>query len=237
MSTARPHMRNLDHRIVTSIDRPDPADVKALSAFGVATIHEAYLRRGLMNSLRPVVADTRVCGPAVTSLNTAGDNLMLHAAIEQCQAGDVLVVATTAPSSHGMFGELLATQCRARGIAGVILEAGARDTSELRQMRYPTWSSAVSASGTAKASPGWVNLPVECDGVVVNPGDIVVADDDGVVVVARGDVPAVAAAAAAREQREAEVRQRFAAGELSLDVSGLRATLERLGVRYVGRDA
>ena len=232
MSTLSHDTARLDHRVVTRVRRPEPDDVEALSAFGVATVHEAYLRRGLMDTVRPVVPDTRICGPAVTSLNAAGDNLMLHAAIEQCRPGDVLVVATTAPSRHGMFGELLATQCRARGIAGVVLEAGARDTRELREMGYPTWSAAVSAAGTAKTNPGWVNVPVECDGVIVNPGDVVVADDDGVVVVARDDVPEVAVAAAEREEREAGVRRRFESGELSLDVSDLRQSLERLGVRY-----
>jgi 4-hydroxy-4-methyl-2-oxoglutarate aldolase len=228
-----PQSRPIGPHIVRTIHRPDPADLAALSRYGVATLHEAYGRRGLMRSMRPVVPDTHICGTAVTSLNAAGDNLMLHAAVELCQPGDVLVVTTTAPSNHGMFGDLLAEQCRAQGIAGVILDAGARDSNQIREMRYPVWSTSINASGTSKVNPGWVNVPVVCDGVTVGPGDIVVADDDGVVVIAQEHIREVIAAAAAREDNEQRDRERFAAGELSLDVGNLRTVLDRLGVVYI----
>jgi 4-hydroxy-4-methyl-2-oxoglutarate aldolase len=218
--------------VVRQIDRPDPEAVKAASQYSVATLHEAGRRRGLMIDIHPVVDGTRVCGPAVTSLNHAGDNLMLHAAVEVCEPGDVLVVATLSPSTHGMFGELLATQCRAQGIAGVVLDAGVRDRRELRDMSFPVWSRAISAAGTVKATPGWVNVPVSCGSALVNPGDLVVADDDGVMVIPAADVEDVVEAARLREEREAANRARFQAGELSLDVSNLRSLLERLGVTY-----
>ncbi|WP_432878607.1 4-carboxy-4-hydroxy-2-oxoadipate aldolase/oxaloacetate decarboxylase [Kribbella sp. CA-245084] len=218
--------------VVRRIERPDPEAVKAASQYSVATLHEAGRRRGLMIDIHPVVAGTRVCGPAVTSLNHAGDNLMLHAAVEVCEPGDVLVVATLSPSTHGMFGELLATQCRAQEIAGVVLDAGVRDRRELRDMSFPVWSRAISAAGTVKATPGWVNVPVTCGSALVNPGDLVVADDDGVMVIPAAEVADVVEAARLREEREAANRARFQAGELSLDVSNLRPLLERLGVTY-----
>lgn len=218
--------------VVRKIPRPVPEMVAAAAGFGVATLHEANRRRGLMLDIHPVVPGTKVSGPAVTSLNHAGDNLMLHAAVEVCRPGDVLVVATMSPSSHGMFGELLATQCRAQGIAGVIVDAGVRDRRDLQEMKYPVWSRAVSAAGTVKATPGWVNVPVVCGSATVNPGDLVVADDDGVMVVPLDDVPAVVQAAKEREEREADNRARFEAGELSLDVNNLRPALARLGVVY-----
>jgi 4-hydroxy-4-methyl-2-oxoglutarate aldolase len=205
-----------------------------LAHYGVATVHEAYGRRGLLApEIRPVLAGRRVCGPAVTSLNTAGDNLMVHAAIELCQPGDVLVIATTAPSAHGMVGDLLCTQAAARGIAAMVIDAGVRDVAGLRELDFPVWSRVISAQGTTKEHGGSVNRPVVCAGLTVRAGDAVVADDDGVVVVAAGDVAAVVAAAAAREAREAVLRERYAAGESSLDVSSLRAVLDRLGARYV----
>jgi 4-hydroxy-4-methyl-2-oxoglutarate aldolase len=172
------------------------------------------------------------CGPAVTSLNHPGDNLMLHAAVEVSQPGDVLVVATMSRSTDGMFGELLATQCRAQGIAGVVLDAGARDRRDLIEMKFPVWSRAISAAGTVKATPGWVNVPVVCGGATVTPGDLVVADDDGVTVIPRAEVAAVVEAAELREEKEARNRVRLQAGELSLDVNNLRPLLERLGVTY-----
>lgn len=219
--------------VIRTIPRP-PADLCAqLAQLGVATVHEAYKQLGLMQpEIRPVVPGLKVSGPAVTSLNHAGDNLMLHAAIEVCQPGDLLVVSTTSPSTDGMLGELVATQCQVRGITAVVLDAGARDASVLREMRYPVWARAISAAGTAKASPGWVNVPIVCGGVMVNPGDAVVADDDGVVVVAREYVPEVLEAARTRAQREDAVRARYLNGEISLDVSNLRPVLERLGVEY-----
>ena len=206
--------------------------VKAAAQYGVATLHEANKRRGLMLDINPVVAGTRVCGPAVTSLNHAGDNLMLHAAVEVAERGDVLVVATLSPSTHGMFGELLATQCRAQGIAGVGLDAGVRDRRDLQDMAFPVWSRAVSAAGTVKATPGWVNVPVVCGSATVHPGDLVIADDDGAMVIPLDDVGQVVEAARVREDREAANRARFQAGELSLDVNNLRPLLEHLGVTY-----
>jgi 4-hydroxy-4-methyl-2-oxoglutarate aldolase len=218
--------------VVRSIERPPAELVKAAAAFGVATLHEAARRRGLMLDIHPVVPGARVCGPAVTALNHAGDNLMLHAAVEVSEPGDVLVVAVLSPSTHGMFGELLATQCRAQGIAGVVLDAGVRDRSELVEMDYPVWSRAISAAGTVKATPGWVNVPVTCGSATVNPGDLVVADDDGVTVIAREDLAWVVEAARVREDREAASRARLQAGELSLDVNNLRPLIERLGIAY-----
>lgn len=218
--------------VVRRITRPDPELVEAAAQYGVATLHEANRRRGLMLDIHPVVPGTRVCGPAVTSLNHAGDNLMLHAAVEVCEPGDVLVVATLSPSAHGMFGELLATQCRAQGIAGVVLDAGVRDKRDLQDMSFPVWSRAVSAAGTVKATPGWVNVPVVCGSATVNPGDLVVADDDGAMVIPRTEVAAAVEAARVREEREAANRARFQAGELSLDVNNLRPLLARLGVTY-----
>lgn len=218
--------------VVRTIERPDAAVVRALADLGVATVHEAYGRRGLLDlAVRPLVPDTRVGGPAVTSLNHAGDNLMLHAALEVCAPGDVLVVATTSPSTHAMLGELVATQCRARGIAAVVLDAGARDSGAIRALRYPVWARAISAAGTTKAHGGAVNVPVACAGVLVHPGDVVVADDDGVVVVAREEAATVLARARERAEREERNRERFARGELSLDVNELRAVLDRLGLR------
>lgn len=216
-----------------AVERPDPAALAELGKYGVATVHEAYGRRGLMHGIKPIVRGLTACGPAITALNHAGDNLMLHVALEQCQPGDVLIVATTAPSMHGMFGELLATSCRARGLAAVIIDAAARDSSELNDMRFPVWARGVSAAGTTKFALGWVNIPVSCAGTVVAPGDAVVADDDGVVVVAREHVSDVLAAAHQRTAHETEVRTRLAAGELSLDTSGMRKVLSDGGVAYI----
>ncbi|TCN32272.1 4-hydroxy-4-methyl-2-oxoglutarate aldolase [Kribbella orskensis] len=219
-------------RVIRRIERPAPELVKAAASYGVATLHEAAQRRGLMVDIHPVVPGLHACGPAVTSLNHPGDNLMLHAAVEVCEPGDVLVVATMSRSTDGMFGELLATQCRAQEIAGVILDAGARDRRDLIEMKFPVWSRAISAAGTVKATPGWVNVPVVCGGATVTPGDLVVADDDGVTVIPRAEVAAVVEAARLREEKEARNRVRLQAGELSLDVNNLRPLLERLGVTY-----
>ena len=223
-----------DSRVVRDIRRPSPELLAELAGYGVATVHEAYGRRGLLApEIRPVLTGRRVCGPAVTSLNTAGDNLMVHAAVELCRPGDVLVIATTAPSAHGMVGDLLCTQARAKGIVALVIDSGVRDVAELREMGFPVWSRFVTAQGTTKEHGGAVNLPVVCAGQTVGPGDAIVADDDGVVVVAAGDVAAVVAAAAAREAREILLRKRYAAGESSLDVNSLRPVLDGLGVRYV----
>lgn len=221
--------------VYEKIERPDPMLVKKLSRFGVSTIHEADRRRGYMPGIRPVVPGLSICGPAVTSLDHTGDNLMIHAALEVCRPGDVLVATTLSPSTHGMFGDLLATLCMARGLAGVIIDAGARDVRDLREMRFPIWSRHISSQGTAKSNPGWVNVPVVCGQATVRPGDVIAADDDGVVVVPKERLEAVAATAQAREEAEAGARERFARGELSLDVVNLRPLLERFGVRYPDR--
>lgn len=212
--------------IVTNIERADPDCARRLGQLGVATVHEANARTGLMHGIRPVTPGASIGGPAVTCLNFAGDNLMLHAALDHCRPGDVLVVGVTSPSSHGMFGELLATSCRARGVQGVVLDAGARDSAELREMGYPVWSRTISAAGTDKTQPGWVNIPISCGGVVVAPGDVVVGDDDGVVVVSRLEAAAVLESAQKRADRENALRPRFAAGEIGLDVNDLRPRLD-----------
>jgi 4-hydroxy-4-methyl-2-oxoglutarate aldolase len=225
------------HVVVRTTKGPAPADLAALAGFGVATAHEAAGRTGLVGpELRPIYPGARIAGRAVTVLSHPGDNLMIHACIEQCRAGDVLVVATTSRSTDGMFGELFATQLRARGVLGLVTDAGVRDVAELTAMDFPVWSRAVHAQGTAKAVPGSVNVPVVVAGRLITPGDAVVADDDGVMCVPLADVPAVVAASAAREATEAEKRAQFAAGTLGLDLYDLRPTLERLGVVYLDED-
>lgn len=224
----------LSHRIVRDARRPDPEAVAALAGQGVATVHEAQGRRGLVGPR--VVArqeGTVVAGRAVTALCPPGDNLMVHAAIEQCGPGDVLVVATTSTCTDGMLGDLMATSLQARGVVGVVCAAGIRDVAELRGMGFAAWSAAVHAQGCVKASAGSVNVPVVVHGATVRPGDVVVADDDGVCVVPCEDAPAVAEVGAARLRRETAKRARLAAGELALDLDGLRALLERLGVDTV----
>ncbi|MGD9989135.1 MAG: 4-carboxy-4-hydroxy-2-oxoadipate aldolase/oxaloacetate decarboxylase [Pseudonocardia sp.] len=219
--------------MVRSSAAPDAAAVKELRAQGVATVHEAQGRRGLLDPrVEPRQQGAAIAGRAVTVLSHPGDNLMIHAAVEQCEPGDVLVVTTTSDSTDGMFGELLAVSLAARGVVGLVTGAGVRDTAELRAMGFPVWSRAVSAQGTVKNSPGSVNVPIVVAGARVEPGDVIVADDDGVVVVAREEAPDVAAAGNARLRSEEEKRARFAAGELGLDMYGLRADLERLGVTY-----
>ncbi len=220
--------------IIRNITRPQPEVLAELARYGVATVHEAYKQQGLLRAdIRPRGHSGPIAGPAVTSLNHAGDNLMIHAAIEVCKPGDVLVVGVTSPCTDGMVGELIATSCRARGIAGVVLDAGVRDVAELRKMDFPVWSRAISAMGTVKSTPGWVNVPIVCGGVTVNPGDAMVADGDGVVVVARSDVDQVLESARARIVREEASRKRYQDGELSLDVNNLRETLKRGGVIYL----
>lgn len=218
--------------VVRCIERPAPHYAQQLATFGVATVHEAYAQQGLLRpDIRPVVRGKRICGPAVTALSHAGDNIMLHAAIDVAQRGDVIVVALKSPSTDGMIGELIATQCQARGIEAVILDAGARDSAELNDMGFPVWSRAISAAGTNKANPGWVNVPVSIGDVIIRPGDLVVADDDGVCVVRAEDAAAVVKASEARIAKEEANRKRFQAGEVSLDVSSLRPVLDKLGVR------
>jgi 4-hydroxy-4-methyl-2-oxoglutarate aldolase len=222
------------HVIVTNTPRPDADAVAVLGRAGVATAHEAMGRRGLAQPvLRPIYPGARIAGRAVTVLSQPGDNLMIHASIEQCGPGDVLVVTTTSPSTDGMFGELFATQLATRGVLGLVIDAGVRDVSDLTAMGFPVWSRAVSAQGTVKATPGSVNVPVVAAGVLVHPGDVVVADDDGVLVVPRADAPEVAAASTAREANEQAKREQFQAGVLGIDVYGMREKLADLGVTYV----
>jgi 4-hydroxy-4-methyl-2-oxoglutarate aldolase len=227
----------MKHRIVRRISRPDTAAVKALGEQGVATVHEAQGRTGLMAAyMRPIYPTAKLAGPAVTAYCQAGDNLMIHAAVEVCQPGDVLVVAVASPSTDGMFGELLATSLRARGVAGLVIDAGVRDVAELTAMDFPVWSKAISAHGTVKASPGSVNIPVVCAGQYVRPGDVIIADADGVCVVPREKAPEVVKAGQARLEKEAKNRERLRAGELGLDMYGLRAKLQELGVVFMEQD-
>jgi 4-hydroxy-4-methyl-2-oxoglutarate aldolase len=219
--------------IVTGPPKADAKDVAALAGYGVATVHEAMGRTGLLPAyLRPIQQGVRVAGTAVTVLSWPGDNLMIHAAVEQCGEGDILVVTTTSPSTDGMFGELFATALSTRGVRGLIIDAGIRDTQELRQLGFPAWSAAVSAQGTVKATGGSVNVPVAVGGQVVHPGDVVLADDDGVVVVPRNRAREAVEASEAREAKEAASRAAFREGQLGLDRYGLREKLVRLGVTY-----
>jgi 4-hydroxy-4-methyl-2-oxoglutarate aldolase len=223
------------HVVVRTIERPNPDIVSTLGGLGTATVHEAIGRRGFAGpDLRPIQQGTRLAGPAVTVSSHPGDNLMVHAAVEMCEAGDVLVVTTTAPSTHGMFGELLATSLMARGVHALVIDAGVRDTAELRAMGFAVWARHVSCEGTVKASPGSVNVPVVLGGVLVSPGDVVCADDDGVVVVPAGEAEWALDQARRRVAREDATRARLAAGELGVDIYGLRAVLSDLGVEDGG---
>lgn len=219
--------------IVRTILRVESSIISRLGAAGVSTIHEAQKRAGLLNPyMRPVDPASRAAGSAVTVLCASNDNLMIHAALAVVQPGDVLVVATMEASTHGLFGELLAESCRARGVAGVVVDAGIRDVAEIAALRFPAWSKAVSAQGTTKCTPGGVNVPIVCAGAAVNPGDVVVGDADGVVVVPRETAAQVAEAAEDRLAREAALRSRLRNGELSLDLFGLREILNASGVEW-----
>lgn len=224
------------HVVVRTIDRAEPTVVDAFVRLGTATIHEAIGRRGFVGPhIRPIQQGASIAGSAVTVSCHPGDNLMIHAAVEVCRPGDVLVVTNTAPSSHGMFGDLLAGSLMARGVRGLVIDAGVRDTADLRAMGFPVWSQYVSCQGTVKATPGSVNVPVVVGGEIVRAGDVVCADDDGVVIVPRAEAADALALSRARIEKEAATRARLNAGELGLDIYGLRATLEALGVVYVDR--
>ena len=220
--------------VVRTVERTDPSTVDALAPMGSATVHEAIGRRGFLGpDIGPIQSGTRIAGTAVTALCHPGDNLMIHAAVETCQPGDILVVAVTAPSTHGFFGELLATSLQARGVRGLVMDAGVRDTAELRAMGFAAWSRHVSCQGTVKATPGSVNVAVVIGGQTVSPGDVVCADDDGVVVVARSEAAWALEMSRRRLAAEEDARARLAAGELGLDMHGLRQKLVEMGVDWV----
>jgi len=222
------------HKIVRNIARAGVESIETLGRQGVATVHEAQGRSGLMRPyIRPIHPSARMAASAVTVLAPPGDNLMIHAAIEVCQPGDALVVATTSESTDGMFGELLATSCRAHGIVGLVIDGGVRDVADLISMDFPVWAKAVSAQGTVKASPGSVNVEIVCAGALVRPGDVIVGDQDGVVVVRREMAAEIARLGAARIEKEEKSRERLKAGELGVDFYGLRAKLKELEIEYI----
>jgi 4-hydroxy-4-methyl-2-oxoglutarate aldolase len=225
------------YKIVRNIQRADPAHIKALGDYGVATVHEAQGRTGLMAPyMRPIFPTAKAAGSAVTVCCAPGDNIMIHAAIEWCKPGDVLVVTTQSPCTDGYFGDLIATSLIAHGVKALIIETGVRDVADLTAMNFPVWSRAIHAQGTVKNTPGFVNLPIVCAGAVVKPGDIIVADVDGVCVVPRATAAQAAKAALERIEKEEKVRAKLKAGELSLDFNKLRARLIEIGAVWVDSD-
>ena len=219
--------------IVRNIPRADPQHIKRLGECGVATVHEAMGRTGLLDAaIRPICPGARAAGSAVTVMCAPGDNLMIHAAVSVVRPGDVLVVTTFSPSNTGMFGELLGESCRAHGVAGLVMDSGVRDTAELTAMGFPVWSRVIWAQGTTKLVAGSVNVPIVCAGGLVHPGDVIVADADGVVVIPRTEAAQVAAASEERVAKEARTRERLRAGELGLDIYSLRDVLTKEGVTW-----
>ena len=221
---------------VRTIARTDRQTIEGLAREGVSTVHEAQERSGLLQPyMRPIYAGAQIAGSAVTVLANPGDNLMIHVACELVEPGDIMVVACSSENTDGMFGELLGTSLQAKGVKGLIIDAGCRDVRLLSEMKFPVWSRAVSSKGTVKASLGSVNIPVVCGGALVNPGDVVVADDDGIVIVPRLTASAVLKAAQERSGKEEKARERLAKGELGLDIYNMRGKLTELGLRYVDK--